>query len=122
MKKNNGFTLVELIVTIAILAALSVTIGMSITNMMGKQSDKKYQQYIDLLQDAACAYAETSSDCNLKACNVTFKTLVEKGLIDKDLTNPSKDKNPSQKTVSDFPTKYVQVTWTNGEKKCTYKD
>lgn len=122
MKDNNGFTLVELIVTIAILGLLSVTIGMSITNMLNKQTDKKYDQYVETIEEAACLYAETNSDCNFKSCRVTLKTLIEKGLLSKDLVNPNKELNPNQLPVSSYPSKYVQVTWSNGEKTCTYEE
>ena len=56
--KNNGFTLVELIITITLIAIISVTIGVSMTGMLGRQDEKEIEEYIKTIEEAACVFAE----------------------------------------------------------------
>ena len=39
--KKNGFTLIEILVVIALLAAVSVTVGVSMTGMTQRENEKK---------------------------------------------------------------------------------
>ena len=50
---KKGFTLIEIIVVIALLAAISVTVGVSMTGLFGKEEDKKYNAYITEIENAA---------------------------------------------------------------------
>lgn len=136
MKDNKGFTLIELIVTIGILAMLSLVVGMSITNMIEKQNERNYNEFVKEVEDAACVYAEKLDRCkSLTNCSITFEELLAEGLIDKDLINLDVDKNPEkykdlinlnvdkklkEYTVSDTPNEEVDVRWENYEKICKY--
>lgn len=123
MKNNNGFTLIELIVTVALLAVLSVVVGLSVTNMMDGQKEKQYEEYVSTLEEAGCVYAEhnklTASVCSSSpaSCKVKLNSLISAGLVKKDLTNPNNKKLISQNTTS-----YIQISWSNNEKKCVYKE
>lgn len=123
MNKNNGFTLVELIVTIALLATLSVVVGLSVSNMFNNQTDKQYEDYKKDLENAACVYAEhndlnaTVCATNNEACTIKFSALISAGLISKNLTNPNTGKKVAEDTNS-----FVKIRWLDKEKKCEYKE
>ena len=110
--KKNGFTLIEILLVIVLLAAISVTVGVS---MFNKEEDKKYNAYISQIEDAACVYAETH---NIKTnTTITINNLIGDGLISKNL------KNPKENVVveNDNTIKGVIIEWKNNEKKCTIK-
>ena len=44
--KKNGFTLIEILLVIVLLAAISVTVGVSMNGMFNNEEDKKYNAYI----------------------------------------------------------------------------
>lgn len=121
--KNKGFTLVELLATIALIAALGIVVGFSVTNLLKGQKEKRYNEYKKTLEDAACVFAQndnrTESICKeINAlCNIYFSNLIEKGLIKKTLVNPI-----TGKSVEEDKKSYVQVTYINGERKCQYTE
>lgn len=109
--KNKGFTLIELIVTIALMAALSVVVGLSITGMINNQDEKKLEHYKRRLENAACVYVETSGLTGNR--NISIDDLIKKGLINKDLINPA-----TGKTAEEEKSNTVSVTWVNNQKEC----
>lgn len=111
---SKGFTLIEMIVVVALLATLSVTIGISISGMMDRQEEKEYASYVETLESAACVYAETNDITT--TTSVTTAELIEAGLIRTTLTNPKTDVAVSEDDTT------IEITWSNNEKKCTYKD
>ena len=108
--KNKGFTLIELIITITLIAIISVTVGVSVSNMLSNQKEKEAKELKKIIETAACIYYEVE-DSTVK--EVTLKTLVEAGLLDKDLTNPI-TKSPLEENDK------VEINWYNNEKTCTY--
>lgn len=111
--KKNGFTLIEILVVIVLLAAVSVTVGINMNNMFNKEKDKNYNSFIAQIEDAACVYAETN---NIKVnAVVSTSELINEGLINKNLKNP--------KTGNTIETEEFQVniTWQNYERKCKIK-
>lgn len=123
MKNDNGFTLVELLVTVALLGALSLIVGLGVSNMLRHQKEKQFDDYTEQLEKAGCVYAEhntlTASVCgsNAASCQIKFSALVTAGLIEKDLTNPS-----TQKRVIEDNTSYIQINWSNNERTCKYEE
>ena len=112
--KENGFTLTELLAVIAIIAVLSLVVGLNINKMMKNQTDDNISAYKETLEKAACVYAENNNfDSNQR---VYFSDLLSAGLISKDLENPETKKNELKKNIH-----YIDVTFVNNEKKCTYK-
>lgn len=113
--KKNGFTLIEILLVIVLLAAISVTVGVSMNGMFNKEEDKKYNTYISQIEDAACVYAETH---NIKTnTTITINNLIRDGLISKNLKNPKED----VVVENDNTIKGVIIEWKNNEKKCTIK-
>lgn len=118
MKNKKGFTLIELIAVIAIIASLSLIVGLNMKKMLDTTKEKKYNAYKEEIQNAACVYAEQqnwhhASDCPNNPCRVTFETLKEAGLVSKNLLNPK-----TKKTIDEELRREISITWINNEKKC----
>ncbi len=140
--KKNGFTFVELIVIIGLLALLAIIIGTNMVGLQGKQQDKTYEAFKKKLESAACLYIEKSNPESYKGtgtwnnfrstcrttsgCNVNLGWLIEEGLISEDLANPSieDDKKTEEKenAVVNMKSKTVHVSYNNGTKKCEYNE
>lgn len=119
--KKNGYTLVELLVTISILAVLTTATTMGMNTILLNQQDKSYDAYINKIQVAACTYVElndTRDSCpsGSSTCSVSVKKtdLVSEGLLEKDLESPAY----ANKVTSDT----VLVTWDDGLKTCVYEE
>lgn len=139
--KRNGFTFVELIVIIGLLAILAIIIGTNMVGLQGKQQDKNYESFKKKLESAACLYIEKSnpesykgtetwntfrSKCrSVNGCDVRLEWLINEGLIAEDLADPSieDDKKTEEKenAVINIKNKTVHVSYDNGTKKCEYK-
>ena len=112
--KKNGFTLIEILVVIVLLAAASVTIGVNMSGMSERQKEKQIKAYKETLEKAACVYAETNNI--LTDSEVTIKALIDEGLVNKNLKNPE-----TNDPVSKYENGIVQIKWNNNEKKCSLK-
>ena len=108
--KNKGFTLIELIITITLVAVISLSIGVSVSGMLSRQKEKQAEELKKTIEEAACVYSEVE---DTSATSVTLKTLIEAGLLDKDLTNPITK-------ISLEENDKVEIIWDNFEKTCTY--
>ncbi len=94
MKK--GFTLIELIVVIGLVAILGLVITSNLTGAFSNQQDEQYTFFKETLEDAACTFidlevaASKKTSCRSNgSCTVNLQTLLEQGLIvDSDLVNP----------------------------------
>lgn len=121
---NKGFTMVELIVTIGLLALLAIIIGANMVGLQGKQKDKNYNAFKEKLESATCLYMDRSENATLKkecknnansnACLVSVSSLINGSYIDADLVDPSTN------NVVDG-NKKIKVKWENNEQKCEYQ-
>lgn len=107
--KKNGFTLIELIVTIALLGMVGVVISVNLTNMTKKQNSDKEAEFKKIVEDAACAYVGLSYVmCDeTSGCDISGETLITKGLVDEKINGYS---------VNEVK---VEVKFDNGKKICT---
>ena len=111
--KNKGFTLIETLVVIALLAGLSVTIGLSFSNMMDKQRENEQKDYEKTIEDAACMYAEKN---NINGeYGVKVKTLIEEGLLNKNLINPK-----TKESVINYQENCIAIKYDKNERTCKY--
>ena len=64
MKKNNskGFTLTELLVTIALIGVVSTIAFSAIGNLQSSNQNKKYESFAKVLENAAKLYVDSNSD------------------------------------------------------------
>ena len=118
--KNKGFTLVELIITITLIAIISVSIGVSVTNMLSRQEEGQAEEFAKTISDAACVYVELYPDEfeEKTEATVDINKLLEAGLLSRELTNPLNDESI---TLSKYTDSNVTITWDNGLKTCSYE-
>lgn len=122
--KKNGFTLMELLVTIGLMALIGVVIGTNMLGLFSNEEDKDYENFKTKIEEAACIYVETASltedgfdrsNCRQNGCTITINQLISKGYIADDLKDPSTGEN-----VTLHADNYkVNVTWVNNEKTCS---
>lgn len=107
---KRGFTLTELLVTIGILAIMSLIVGVNLTSILRstKKNDKEFEK--KQIEKAACVYVDSENLCPDKNCdnNVTIQVLIDNGLLDKDVY-----KNYNK-------TKKITISRSNNKKTCTY--
>ena len=114
--KNKGFTLVELIITITLIAIISVSIGVSVTGLLSRQEDDQAEEFKKTISDAACVYAELNNITTTDT--ITVQELIDAGLISRDLTNPLNDESIMDEK---YLVSNVTITWDNGLKTCSYE-
>lgn len=117
---KNGFTLIELIVTIGIMALIGLVIGTNMLGMFSKEEDKEYETFKKRIEEAACMYVDMKKDsgyrqqCMSGDCTpITIKELINAGYIEEDLKDPNTGKNVDGN-------KKVTVNYSDNEKKCRY--
>ncbi len=119
--KNKGFTLVELIITITLIAIISVSIGVSVTGMLSRQEEGQAEEFAKTISDAACVYAELN-DLKPSSTNqeieIKIQVLIDAGLLSRELTNPLNDESI---LLDKYITSNVTITWDNGLKTCSYE-
>ena len=111
---KKGFTLIEVLFVMVLVAAISVTVGVNMSGMQVRQDEKQLENYNATLTKAGCVYAEMKNITS--NTEVTVETLINAGLISKNLKIPN-----TKKTVESDKNKIVVIKWTNNEKKCTLK-
>lgn len=92
LKNNKGFTLIEMLIVIFIIAILMVLIIPNISKNLDTAKDKSSEAYVKTVQSQATAYELNEGDSN-----VTIAKLVEKGYLEGTVETASKA--PNGKTV-----------------------
>ena len=91
---KNGFTLIEVIVSLALLSLIGVAVGISLNKIFKNQEIKSYNEYLEKVKSSAILFSNNTPDImnelnsNYSYKVVTIKELVDKGYINKNLTNP----------------------------------
>ena len=136
---NKGFTLIEIIAVIGLLALIATMVGSSLVSMNQKQNQKNYDNYMETIAQAGCIYFEsknstlyTSRDAALSnnpsastkvkrdycivnghTCYISTKRLIENGYLSEDLVDPT-----TREKVT--PTEVAVIKYVNGRKTCCY--
>lgn len=112
MKKNKkGFTLVEMLVVIALIAVISTGIAIGMFNMLDDQRSNLTELEIENIENAACTYAEINGlreKCNddSSLCEISVTDLISLGYLDEDLEYFG----------------IVKVSWPNDIKTCEFEE
>ena len=118
MKDNKGFTLVELLVTIALIGTISVIVGVSVNNLLTNQRHRQYDDFVNEMERAGCVYAEDEARMLEVVDNkITNANLIKYGLIKKTMDNPI-----TKLKAMDDDESYVEVTIVNNERICKFVD
>ena len=84
MKKDNGFTLIELMALIAIIAIIIGIAVPSYINITKSTNDRMYQNKVTAIIAKAEEYA---SDNNIDNTSLSVAKLIEEGYLEPDNTN-----------------------------------
>ncbi len=121
MKK--GFTLIEIIITIGLIALIGTVIVSNLSATYTKEQDEQYENFKKTLENAACTYIDLNMNKTLKqscqssgSCTVLVDDILKEGLIeDNDLKDPQTNQMIST-------SKRILITYENKVKKCTYEE
>lgn len=103
---KKGFTLIEVIMVIAIIAILSIILAPNVMSLIKKNNEKSCEKMIGNIESAAKMYVnqnkyELGFDCSGTAKEIKLKTLVDTGYLAGDITNPiNKEEISLDNTVS----------------------
>lgn len=123
---KHGFTLIEILITIALISIVATIVVVNMTGILSNQDSDSYITFKNTITSAACAYIdmdenkEIRENCKLnnEGCNISIKSLINSGLIASDL----KDYSTNMIIEDEIEKYYVHVYWqeTNDykEKKC----
>jgi prepilin-type N-terminal cleavage/methylation domain-containing protein len=91
---KKGFTLVELIISIALLSLIGISIGTTLNKSYQKNQKNEYDEFINKIESSANVYA--SADTNILNqletskgfIDIEAKELIDSGILSTDLVNP----------------------------------
>lgn len=123
MKNNKGFTLLEMLLVVAIIAALGVTAGISADFSMKKAKRNEYKDAFREIFNASNIYSELNSfSCSTlnttSGCSIELQALIEKGVLDKNILEKrigiyKNDANFSNNSI-------IKITKINGVKEISF--
>ena len=131
--KNKGFTIIEIISALAILAIVGILITASLTKTLKGVKEKGCEEFVTRVEEGACVYSTVTKNCgknvcdasqinflhtkgieNLQSCcEVTLGALVEGGYV-------KEEKDACTENEVDLSNKVIVAWKTNGEKVCKY--
>src|SRR5574344_2487669 len=93
--KKNGFTLVELIISIALLSLIGISIGITLNKSYKKNQDNEYKDFISKVESSANVYASADIsilnqlETNKGFIDIKAINLINIGILSTDLVNPN---------------------------------
>ncbi len=125
--KSKGFTIIELLVTIAIIGIVATSASIGINHFIKYKEEKAMEQFKNELESNACLLVDLTKynteiitidhksllECRgQNLCLISTDTLYKEGLIKENLYNP---KNNEKVIEHGY---IIKVTWTDGLKEC----
>lgn len=113
MKRNQGFTLVELLAVIVILAIILIIAIPGVLSIINKTKDSALERQKDMIKEAARLYITSDNEVTWigqdpKTTTVSLDTLKTKGYLDQKIINPQTKKEIicAQTTISKTGSNY----------------
>ncbi len=122
MYKRNGFTLIELIATVALMVLMGLIIANNLNSLFSNREDEDVNDFKELLENAACTYIDLSDPqikqkkevCKASGCTVTTSVLITNSLLDEELKNPLTGEAITGSEI-------IKISYPNHEKTCVYE-
>lgn len=105
MKSKKGFTLVELLGIVAIIATILAFVVPSVIGMLKRDDEKEYQRFLTDISLATESYVQLNigNYPNLAITNgtytITMQELIENGYIKSNMVNPKTDQKISSSDI-----------------------
>ncbi len=123
---KKGFTMVELLVVIALIALMSVLLTINMTGVLSEQKGVSYTTIKNRIASAAYAYINKQSNHELRdkykndpnGGVVSLGTLVSEGLIDGEIKDPRNGKTLEE----EGSLINVKIIWVNKEQQFIVED
>jgi len=118
--KNKGYTLIELLAVITILASILTIVVINVNKYSEERKQKDWENIKKIIEDSAKNLAETDPDISVNVdntlkennvCKIDYSELVEKGLIDEDTKNPITNKIISNASYVKIALKSTDFTY-----------
>lgn len=122
MQNQKGFTLIELIATIALMVLMGLIIVNNLNSLFSSREEADLADFKVLLENAACTYIDLSDPqikqkkqtCKVSGCTVTTNVLIQNSLLDEELKNPMTGRAITGLEV-------IKISYPNQEKTCVYE-
>ncbi|MCI8467573.1 MAG: type II secretion system protein [Bacilli bacterium] len=122
MQNQKGFTLIELIATIALMVLMGLIIVNNLNSLFSSREEEDLADFKELLENAACTYIDLSDPqikqkkqtCKVSGCTVTTNVLIQNSLLDEELKNPMTGRAITGLEV-------IKISYPNQEKTCVYE-
>ena len=93
MRNKKGFTLVEILVSIGLLALIGTVIGISLNKAFKDNNKNNYDEFVEKVKSAAMLYVNNTVDIINDLNDFSFKIitigdLVDNGYLNDNLVNP----------------------------------
>lgn len=108
---KNGFTLIELIVVIALIAVLSIAVGLNADKLFANSTNSQNEQTMKDIFEAASIYNNTNNQACESSSGCKISAIISKGLLDGKKANPMYNGEYIERKQND----YIKITY-NSEK------
>lgn len=125
MKNKKGFTIIELLAVIILMAIISTIIVPAVIGMVNKSKEKSIQQQYDMIRAGAKAYInanpfiEIPNELNYNSITVTLDTLIKGGFVKKGIVNPETNEpfnvNSTTVKISNIANNYIYDVYFGGK-------
>ena len=108
MMKKNGFTLIEVVISLVILVAIGLVVGVGLNKVFDKNKNEDYDTLINKIVSSADAYLSGNTtllnqlQTDRGYLVIKVADLIEEGLLDENLVNPQTGEKIGATSEEDF--------------------